>query len=60
MKKVINRFSILLAHITLLKLSNVKIFPKAAVHTKNTTLKEALTLYILFQGKWELIRMDNT
>jgi hypothetical protein len=42
------------------KLSKVKIFPKAAIHTKKTTLGGALTFKILFQRKMEIARLDNT
>lgn len=35
------------------KLSCVKIFPKATIHTKNDTRDGALTSQILFQGNEE-------
>jgi len=35
------------------KFSCIKIFPKAAIHTKNDTLDEALTRLILFQENKE-------
>jgi hypothetical protein len=42
------------------KLSKVKIFYKASVHTNNDTLEGALTFQILFLGKWDLTRLDNS
>jgi hypothetical protein len=41
------------------RLSKVKILPNAVIHTKEATLKGALTLQILFQGKGKLTRMDK-
>jgi hypothetical protein len=68
MKKVITRFPIFLANTTpilhndvlLSQIFEVKIFPKATVHTKNTTLERSFNLKILFQGKGKLTGMDNT
>jgi hypothetical protein len=58
---MIDRFSAPLTHATpfhhyhssLLRLSNVKILPRTAVHTKKLTLKGTLTSQILIQGKEE-------
>jgi hypothetical protein len=43
-----------------LMLSNVNIFPKVTIRTKNATLKGVLALQVLFYGSGEPIDMINT
>jgi hypothetical protein len=58
---MINVFLALLTHATLihpyecllLRLSEIRIFPKVAIYTKNATLDRALVLQMLFQGNRE-------
>jgi hypothetical protein len=40
-------------------IQKLKIFPRAAVHTKKLTLDGTLTLQMVFQGNDELDGMDN-